>query len=187
MKPWEHSSVISQQLDKGQRVLAQLFEILADAPGFVWLMTPEYHSQDGEAGMIVSWGHVPVLLAFECWLTPEVHLSLSPGSSGLQWHFIRQLFVNTSYIIWLVPLLSVSLPRICHPEFKRVCVCVCEKSHLQLWNLLLILAFESDPSLSLCVSQWTGCRDVVCGSSSSPCFLILALFPESFFFFLIGG
>lgn len=54
MKPWEHSSVISQQLDKQQRVLAQLFEILADAPGFVWLMTAEYRSQDEEAGMIVS-------------------------------------------------------------------------------------------------------------------------------------
>lgn len=125
MKPWEHSSVISQQLDKWQRVLAQLFEILADAPGFVWLMTAEYRSQDEEAGMIVSWGHVLVLLAFECWLTPEVHLSLSPGSSGLQWYFIHQLFANTLYIIWLVPLLSVSLPRICHSEFKRVCVCVC--------------------------------------------------------------
>ena len=44
MKPWEHSSVVSQQLDKWQRVLAQWFEILADASGFVWLLTPEYCS-----------------------------------------------------------------------------------------------------------------------------------------------
>lgn len=38
---------------------------------------------------------------------------------------------------------------------KCMGVSVCEKSSLQLWKLLLSLAFESDLSLSLCVVQWT--------------------------------
>lgn len=115
----KHSSVISQQLDKWQRVLAQLFEILADAPGFVWLMTAEYRSQDEEAGMIVS--EVSSSSCFE-WLTSEVHLSL-PRVFWLAMVFHPLLFANTLYIIWLVPLLGVFL--VCHSEFKRVCVCVC--------------------------------------------------------------